>query len=292
VSERLARAREAERKAQETVGAARALLDDAAEDVKALESFSPTRIWATLRGSRDTDLDREQAEHQAAQYEVARAEAFVASAQEEVRRSEAALGALGDVAARREKALIAMEDWLIASGGTASDELTRIAGELGAVQAESTEVQEAIAAGDHAAWCLNEAGRRLGSAGGWATYDTFFGGGMFSDVMKYDHMDEAQRLLHEADRALKTFAAELADVGLEVVVQGLALDGLTHTFDFWFDNIFTDWAVKERIDRAARSTDQASQVVAELRNRLAQRARDLADQQSALVADRERLLGA
>ena len=29
----------------------------------------------------------------------------------------------------------------------------------------------------------------LGSAGDWATYDTFFGGGMFTDTVKYDRMD-------------------------------------------------------------------------------------------------------
>lgn len=292
VNERLSRARTTEADAQAAAVAAREQHADAAADVQALESFSPTRIWATLRGSRDTDLDREQAEHQAAQYEVARAEALVHSAQEEVRRAEAELAVLGDVAARREKAMLAKEEWLVAVGGDSSDELTRIAGELGAVHAERTEVQEASAAGDHAAWCLNEAARRLGSAGDWATYDTFFGGGMFTDAMKYDRMDEAQRLLHDADRALKTFASELADVGLQVVVQGLTLDGLTQAFDFWFDNIFTDWSVKARIDEASQRTDRAARIVAELRGRLADRARDLGERQSSLVAERERLLGA
>ena len=54
--------------------AARASLDDERGDVAALESFSPTRIWAALRGTRVADLDREQAEVRAAEYAVARIE--------------------------------------------------------------------------------------------------------------------------------------------------------------------------------------------------------------------------
>jgi hypothetical protein len=292
ITERLARARAAEAAAQATTATAREKLADAAEDVQALESFSPTRIWATLRGSRDTDLDQEQAEHQAAQYEVARAEAFVHTAQEEVRRAEAELTALGDVAARREAALAAKEEWLTAAGGGASEELARIAGDLGLNLSQSKEVREALAAGDGAARYLDQAARLLDSAGGWATYDTFFGGGMLTDAMKYDRMDQAQRLLHEADRALKTFASELADVGLQVVVRGLTLDGLTQAFDFWFDNIFTDWAVKDRISEASRRTGEAIRVVAELRARLAHEDRELTERRADLVSRRERLLGA
>lgn len=290
VSGRLTRGRAAEEQANAAAVQARLDLAAEAKDVRALESFSPTRIWATLRGSRDTDLDREQAEHQAAEYAVARADALLQQTHDEVRRAEAELAVLGDVAGRREKALLAKEEWLVGAGGATSEDLTRIAGELGGVRSQTTEVAEATAAGDHAAWCLNEAGRRLGGASGWATYDTFFGGGMFGDMMKYDHMDEAQKLLHQADQALRTFAVELADVGMQTVVQGLKVDGLTQAFDVFFDNIFSDWSVKSRIDDAARRTQEAAATVAELRSRLAERSRELAERQQALTVERERLL--
>ena len=290
VSGRLARAREAAEGARAAAVETREKLALEAADVRALESFSPTRIWATLRGRRDTDLDREQAEKQAAEYAVARADAWVQTSHDEVRRAEAELAALGDVVGRRERALAAKEDWLIVAGGATSAELTRIAGEMAHARSQATEVAEAAAAGDRAASCLAQAARRLGSAGGWAFNDTFFGGGIFGDAMKYDHMDQAQRLLHEADHALRRFAVELADVGLQVTVRGLAVDGLTQTFDVWFDNVFTDWAVKARIDEAARRTDEAAQLVDQLRRRLADRARELADRQVSLAAERERLL--
>ena len=45
----------------------------------------------------------------------------------------------------------------------------------------------------------------------------------------------------------RRLARELADVGVRSTVERLQVDGLTRTFDVWFDNIFTDWSVKSRI---------------------------------------------
>ncbi|GAA1145897.1 hypothetical protein [Nocardioides aquiterrae] len=287
---RLERARAAETEAAAASSQARGRLAEETADVEALESFSPTRVWAALRGSRDADLDREQAEKQAAEYAVARADAVLQAARDEVRRAETGLAALGDVAGRRDRALQAKEDSLVGAGGPVAAELTRIAGELGTADAEAAEVAEAAAAGEIAATCLARADELLGKAGDWASYDTFLGGGMFTDAMKYDRMDQAQRLLHDADLALRRFAHELADVGLQATVQGLSVDGLTQAFDVWFDNIFTDWSVKNRISDAARRTAEAAQAVHDLRVRLDRRQRELADRQAALRAERERLL--
>ena len=290
VRSRLDRARAAEESARQAAVEARRRLADETADVRALESLSPTRIWATLKGSRDTDLDREEAERQAAEYAAARADAWLVSTHDEVRRAEAELAALGDVHARRQQALAAKEQWLLGAGGAAAAELTRIADEIAAARAQAYEVREAVAAGEQAAGALERAQRVLGSAGDWATYDTFFGGGMFSDMMKYDRMDEAQQLLHHADLALRRLSAELADVGMTGVVHGLAVDGLTRTFDVWFDNIFTDWSVRSRITEAARRSADAARVVHEVRLRLARQQQELTTRARDLVAARERLV--
>lgn len=290
VSARLQRARASEESAKGAAVQAHAQLASETEDVRALESFSPTRIWATLRGSRDTDLDREEAERQAAEYAAARADAWLVSTHDEVRRAEAELAALGDVHGRRDTALAEKERLLTEVGGSAGAELATIADELAAARSGVKEVDEAIAAGEQAAAALSRAGDVLGSAGSWATYDTFFGGGMITDMVKYDRMDEAQRLLHVADQALRRLSTELADVGMTAVVQGLSVDGLTQAFDVWFDNIFSDWSVKSRIDQAARRTAEASGMVHQVRTRLAAQRRELEARLADLTGRRERLL--
>jgi hypothetical protein len=81
----------------ERVRTLRDRLADEAKDVDALESFSPTRIWATLRGSHNDDLARERAEHEAARYAVAEAEARGAAVRRNVESLQAQLDRLGDV---------------------------------------------------------------------------------------------------------------------------------------------------------------------------------------------------
>ena len=51
----------------------------------------------------------------------------------------------------------------------------------------------------------------------------------------------------------------------------LAVDGLTRFVDVWFDNIFTDLAVGDRIKKAKRSVERCLQLVDEVENRLRQR---------------------
>ena len=290
LSARVARARAAEAPAVDAVTRARAELDAEAQDVRRLESFSTARIWATLKGSRDTDLDREQAERQVAEYAVARAEAWLLGCREETRRAETTRLALGDVTERRRDALAAKERWLLSRPGPVGERLADIATDLAALAAERKETREAQAAGETAAGALAEARQVLGAAGDWATYDTFLGGGMFGDAMKYRRMDEAERLLRTVDATLRDLTTELADVGVNAVVADLAVDGLTQTFDVWFDNIFSDWSVRDRIGRAARRTQDAARVVQEVRTRLAERERDLERRRHLLAEEREALL--
>ena len=180
---RLDRAQQAEQEAQAAVVRARETLATEETDVRKLESYSPTRIWAALRGSRDADLDREQAEMQAAEYAVARAEAWLQGANDEVERSEAELAVLGDVAGRRERALAAKEEWLKSAGGEAGVALARLAEELATTRAAAKEVAEATAAAEVAAGRLEAARQKLGAAGDWATDDSFFGFGLLTDMV-------------------------------------------------------------------------------------------------------------
>jgi tetratricopeptide (TPR) repeat protein len=281
----LAAADEALARAQRTLGEER-------EDVEALESFSPTRIWAGLRGRRDADLDRERAEQQQAEYAVATALARRTAAHDELAGAQAERRDLGDVDARWAAAVAALETAL----GTGPDaaELAELTQRLAGVRAERSEVAEAQVAADEALQRLGEAQGLLAKAGDWAAWDTWGGGGMWTDMMKYDRMDEAGAVLAQADRALKRLAGELADVGL-TGVGGVEVSGWDQTFDVWFDNVFTDWAVAERIRDARRRTDDAVRAVTALRGDLHQRllgltgdAQTLAGRQDELA---ERLAG-
>ena len=252
-----------------------------------------TRILAGLRGRRDTDLDRERSEAQAAQYAAAEAEARRAAADREVTDLVVRINALGDLGARRE-ALLAQREAEVAAdpaSAVAAGRLTELAAALGTHEAELEQLDEAGAAAHHALGALHQAAEHLGSAGSWSTYDTFFGGGMVSDMMKYDRLDRAGQVIRQADAALGHLATELADVGLHAV-GGIQVDQMTQFFDVWFDNIFSDWAVRDRIRQASDKVHTATVGVGETLEVLVRR-RDVAvEDLSRLRAEREELLSA
>lgn len=255
------------------------------EDVARLESMSMTRILASVRGRRDLDLDRERAEAEAARYAATEAAARRLAARDDVDAIVARLVAFGDLAARRTQ-LVAQREAEVAADpalrATAA-ELDANATGLGVRRAERTQLEEAIEAARLATASLDDAARLLGTAGDWATFDTFLGGGLFTDMAKYDNLDRAAALMRHADAALGHLATELADVGM-TAVGGIEITQLTSFFDVWFDNIFSDWAVRDRIRQAADRVARARAGVATTIDTLAQRL-------TACDADAERLEG-
>ncbi|WP_159793909.1 hypothetical protein [Puerhibacterium puerhi] len=285
--ERALGAVQAERQA---LAQARERLADETADVERLEHLSPARIWAGLRGDRAERLDRERAEQQAAQYAAGVVEARLAAAERELAAVDAELAALGDVGARRAQALHAVEAWVRTHGGAAAADLDALAREAGAVAAERQEVAEAAAAARTALGSLTEAAGYLRSADGWATYDTFFGGGLVADMVKHDKLDKAAALMRRADLDLRRLATELGDLGQQGV-GGIGIDGLTSIFD-WMDNIFGDWAVKNRIADAAGRVQRALAAVGHVQQGLAAREEALRHRAADVEARRAALLRA
>ena len=259
-------------------------------DVDALERMSMTRILAGIKGTRGVDLDREQAEARAAEYAAAEALQRLRESQATAQSLRMRVDALGDLDGRWEQALTAREAELAAGG---DDPVARRAGEvateLAATQAQRREVDEALSAAHAAVGALRAARDKISSAGSWATYDTFFDGGFFADMAKYNRLDEAAALMRHADAALRHLATELADVGMAGTGE-IGISEMTRTFDVWFDNIFSDWAVRDRIKEAGGRIDRVGAQVDQLVPVLVARRDELAARAAALRSERESLL--
>lgn len=260
-------------------------------DVAALESFSMTRIMAGLRGRRDAELDRERAEAAAAEYAVAEATSRLATEQHEADSLDSRIAGFGDLDRRRAELLDQREQEVRRdpAGAVTARRLTELAERTGALQARRVQLEEADAAAREAHGALQETARHLGSAGSWATYDTFFGGGLVGDMVKHDKLDRAAALMRRADAALAHLATELADVGIGSVGE-IGISSMTRALDVWFDNIFSDWAVRDRIaqadDRVQRLLVGVADIGRELHARQEQTVAGLED----AAAERERLL--
>ncbi len=109
-----------------------------------------------------------------------------------------------------------------------------------------TEIKEAEAAGRAVLAKIEIAEEKLDSAHGWGTWD-ILGGGLISDVMKHSYLDDAQAAVNSIQTHLHHFHTELADIKLDENLS-VQIDGFTKFADFFFDGIFSDWAVQSRIN--------------------------------------------
>ena len=265
--------------------------DKEQHDVERLEGVSLTRLWAGLRGSRQDDLSREQAEAEAARYRLAEARARLATIERAQAAAQARLAELADAPNRYEAMLDAKETYLHQSSDPRSAQLLALADERGRLTAQLREIGEAIAAAHQAGLALGEVQAKLGSAANWSAYDTFLGGGIIGSAIKHNRLDEAAKASAYADACLLVLRTELADVAeLGVTAERLSTDGLIRFVDIWFDNIFTDMIVRDRIRRTRESVDRAGHLVNEVARRLAEREIRDRDRLAAIDIERRELL--
>lgn len=264
-------------------------LDAEDSDVLRLEQLSPTKIWATLRGNASERLAVERAQAEAAAFAVAGAQARLTSAvadDERVRRDhEALLGAEDDYDA----ALAAYESALHATGGHVAAELKDLSEESGTAEAHLREVEEAMNATETTSAALDTALAKLNSAGGWSTYDTFFGGGLIADAIKHSRIDEATRAFAEVNRALETLTVELADIGVSSL-DGVSISDTLAVFDVFFDNIISDWMVRDRIAQARTDAAVLRDRLDRLEVELGDDARRTSTRLTSLLRRREEIL--
>lgn len=270
------------REAEEALGAERA-------DVERLESFSMGRVLAALAGRRESDLARERAEAQAAELVAAEARERLRVAEEHVAEVRAELQALGDVAEQERAARELRERALRAVPGEAGERLSQVARASGELESRLREYEEALEAAKLAHAALAAAADRLGRASDWASWDTFGGGGLLTDTLKYQRIDEATARLRDADRALVHLARELSDVEVGSVAR-MEVPELTRAMDVWFDNIVSDWGVRSRVRDALARVEGLLAQVNRLGDDLARSRTGVAEQLAQAEEERLRLL--
>ncbi|MDF2521418.1 MAG: hypothetical protein K0R84_2046 [Clostridia bacterium] len=123
------------------------------------------------------------------------------------------------------------------------------------------EIQEAQSAVYKVRATADNVMQHLESAEGWATYDAWTRGGIFSHMAKYDHIDNAQEEFNRLAVQLKEMHKELLDVDMLEDIEITEISGTTRAFDFWFDNIFTDLNVRDQI---SANIDQLNKLYSKL----------------------------
>ena len=107
--------------------------------------------------------------------------------------------------------------------------------------------------------------------------------------MKYSRLDEAQNQIEALRGDLRRYQAELADV--ERLEQfDVRPGGMMQAVDIFFDNIFSDWMVRDQIQRSQNEMYGLQSRIRGIQDRLNGELAEAEHQLSAAQADLDRLV--
>ncbi len=217
-------------------------------DVDRLERGSLAAFFYQMVGRMDEKMDKEQQEAYAARVRYDAAARELASIDADLARLETRLKGLSGCEQRYQDALMERFREIKATNSPAAQELMESESRVVDLKLRRREIREAIQAGKKALKQTEAVLESLDSARGWSTMD-LIGGGVWSDLAKYDHLDEAQEQVEQLQVDLRRFKTELADVEINADIQ-VTVEGFLRFADFFFDNLFTDWEVRDHIDQS------------------------------------------
>lgn len=249
---RLTRVTEELRRQREAYAARAAELEDAMlgeqADVDRLEGRSLAAFFYNVAGKMDEKLDKERREACEARVRYDAAARELRETEEELDRGEAELRSLAGCEERYAAALAEKARAIRTGGGAGAEKLLALEGRAAALEDQRRELNEALSAGHAALDTAEEVLSGLDSAGSWGTFD-LLGGGLISDLAKHSRLDEAQGAVERLQSQLRRFKTELADVDMDENLQ-VSIDGFLRFADYFFDGLFADWAVLDRIHQS------------------------------------------
>lgn len=256
--------------------------------VDTLERKSLSSVFYQMIGKLEEKLDKERAEAYAARIKYDTAFQSLQAVTQDLQRCQASLAAL-DGCEDTYAAVLAEKLALLKDAGIPETAQVRNLEEsLTAIAARQTELQEAIAAGNEALRCAEAVISSLDSADSWATFD-LFGGGLFADIAKHEHLDTAQEQVNTLEEQLLHFKSELADVSLDISIH-VSMGDFMKFADFFFDGLFADISASEHITNALGEAEAARDQIEEVLDKLDTMQEDASTQHAAINQQLEDLV--
>lgn len=217
-------------------------------DVDRLERRSLTNYFYQVVGKLDDKLTQEKREayEAAVKYDAAYSELQAVEA--DIRTKEQEYGRVRRSNEKYQEVLKEKQEAVKLSGVPEAAEILRLEAQITSLDVQLKELNEAISAGKRAEQIAEGILASLSSAEGWGTWD-ILGGGLIADMAKHSHLDEAQGQVEKLQGALRRFKTELSDVAIIADMQ-VNIDGFLRFADYFFDGLFADWSVMNRISEA------------------------------------------
>ena len=237
------------------------------EDVEKLEGRSLANYFYQVIGKLDDKLDQERKEAYAARVKLDAAERELAGIESDIKEIQEQITDVLVAEARYKDALELKRRQLKDSDTQVADQILSMEERIAALQAQKQEIKEAISAGYSARSTADRILTELEDADGWNTWDILGGGGIITHMAKHSHLDEAQDLVQEHQSQLRRFKTELADIQISANMQ-VNIDGFLRFADYFFDGLFADWAVGDKISQSLSSVSNTKSEINRMLDKL------------------------
>ena len=237
------------------------------QDVEKLEGRSLSNYFYQVVGKLDEKLDQERKEAYAARVKLDAVERELAGIESDIKEIQEQITDVLVAEARYKDAIELKRRQLKASGTDVAEHIFAMEEKIAVLQAQKHEIKEAISAGNSARSIADRILSELEDADGWNTWDIFGGGGIITHMAKHGHLDEAQNLVQELQSQLRRFKTELSDIQISANMQ-VNIDGFLRFADYFFDGLFADWAVGDKISQSMSSVSNTKKEINRMLDKL------------------------
>lgn len=252
-------------------------LDKEDLDVKKLEGNSLAGIFYSFLGRLEERIEKEQREALAAKLKYDQAVRDLGDVKHEISKLNTERAKFMDCEHKYESLYAIKRDMLIKSDPDKAQHLLSLTEQLNNFKNVLKEIKEAISAGRSAISSLEKAMSSLDSAEGWGVWD-MLGGGLISDIAKHSHIDKAKNEAEQAQKLLRRFRSELADIKISDDIY-IETGGFAKFADFFFDGLIADWYMQSKIKNSHESVSRVKSQVQSVLNKLS----SLENQESARI---------
>jgi len=263
-------------------------LESQQADVLRLERVTLSAIFYSLIGKKEERLDKEKQESYGAKlkYDTAALEQRQVCSQ--IQDMEEQLRELAGIENRYTQLLQEKTQEIRNSGTRQAEELLQLERRITEKQSQKKEISEAIFAGNQAMNTVNEILTDLNDAEGWGIWD-LAGGGLMSDLVKHNCLDEAQENVQKLQGELLRFKTELADMSVDAQLQ-VRVDGFLRFADYFFDGLFADWTVLDHINESQGEVIKVQSQIRQLLSNLTAMLNGINEEITALEQEKKKLV--
>lgn len=215
-------------------------------DVLKLEGKSLAKYFYLVIGKLDDKLTEERKQAAAAKVKLDAAEAELAAIDSDILDIEEQLEQLKDCENVYNTLFYRRRKEVRESGTPAGEEILKLEEQIAYLESQKREIREARSAGKDALRAARDVMSELQSAANWNTWDILGGDGLITHAVKHQHLDTAQANVMALQGVLRRFKTELADINIQANMQ-VNVEGFLRFADFFFDGLFADWTVGEKI---------------------------------------------